>query len=96
MTSLEKRILKHGTKWVYHNQAFTTVVGSHAFAVYRESGVTRFCALTKKDTIKWAAAGPESYGHAGDTDHYERMFDVRASKEFVAQVVLNALPELEI
>ena len=102
MTTLEKRILQHDTNWVWHEQAFTTVVGGHAFAVYREAGHMRFCGLTKKDTASQleihktevpavTACWAPWHGH-----YQDRMFDTVASDEFVARVILNALPELEI
>jgi hypothetical protein len=59
----------------------------------------RFCGLAKKDvkpecgreTEGWV----ESFWSLGDDKYYSKMFDTVASDEFVAQVILNALPELK-
>ena len=96
MTTLEKRILKHGTKWSSRRQACITVVGGLALAVYQKADHTRFCALTKKDTLKWIASRDESFWISGDVSYHDRMFDIVASREFAARVILNALPELEL
>ena len=102
MTTLEKRILQHDTKWVWHDRAFTTVVAGHAFAIYREAGLMRFCGLTKKDTAfqlevhKTEAPAVTAFWAPWHGSYQDRMFDTVASGEFVAQVILNALPELEI
>ena len=102
MTTLEKRILQHGINWVWHDRAFTTVVKGHAFAVYREAGGMRFCGLTKKDTAfqlevhKTEAPAVTASWAPYRGSYQDRMFDTAASKEFVARVILNALPELQL
>ena len=102
MNSLEERLLKHNTRWVFEDAAFTTVVEGHAFALYRESGLMRLCGLTKKDTTQLLVDNNAelrvmtSFWFTWPPFIQDRMFDTVASGEFVAQVVLNALPELEI
>jgi len=102
MTSLEERLLKNNTRWVFEDAAFTAVVGGHAFALYRESGLMRLCGLTKKDTTQLLADNNAelrvmtSFWFTWPPFIHDRMFDIVASSEFVGQVVLDAHPELAI
>ena len=99
MNSLEKRLLQPGVRWVRQRSAFTTVAAGHAFAMYREAEGMRFCGLSEVHTEslldkRKAVALGESFWISGHDRYHDRMFDTEPSNEFMAQVILNALPEL--